>query len=137
MTEAQTIWDRPRAPATAYVEETSQFDGMMFKVIRRKLTFYEESAITGKAVDERTKRLDHLELLAQTVNLAVKDSLMGVPDADGSVKEWRPMGLTPQRCRALDADPDLAWFLIKWLCADTMRNLSPGNEEDLRKKSGP
>lgn len=121
----ETIWDGVPT-TTEYREEVRVHGGMEFRVTRRSLTFPEESRLIAKcsvAGPDGRKHVDYIEFLAGVVNLTVKST---------------NIGLTPERVRkALPDRPELAWFLITWLCGETMKNLSASSMEDLLKKYGP
>lgn len=120
------VWERP-SEVTTYRDEERVFDDgdepITFKVTRRSLSFPEEARMLAKVRDAKTGRPDVIEMLALTVESTVKDN---------------DFGLTPDRVRNdLPDRPALAWFLIRWLCAQTLRNIRPDAVEELRKKSGP
>jgi hypothetical protein len=128
-----SLWERPTETNT-YREEVREFDGVKLVATRRTLSFPEETRILARVVDPQTKRPDTLAMLGLTVGLAVKE--MRVSYDDG--KTWEDFGLTPERIRdELPDRPTLAWFLIKWLCADTLQNIGADKVEELSKKSGP
>lgn len=117
--DPSSIWATP-TETTTYRTESTTFEDMTFTVIRRSLSFPEETRILAKVIDPATKRPDTLEMLALTFGLTVKEN---------------NFGLTVERIRTeLPGRPALAWFLIKWLCKDTLKNIS---QEELTKKSGP
>ncbi len=109
--------------ALQYREDTHTYAGLTFKVTRRSLTFPEESKLLAKCFDQVNKRVDWLEFLAGLVALTVKET-------DFELTAERVRKELPQR-------PALAWFLIKWLCYETMANVDPEAVEGLRKKPGP
>lgn len=114
------VWDRP---SPGYFTETRTLGEDTFTVMRRRLTFPEEQRILAKVINHSTRQPDRLELLALTVETAVREN---------------NFGLTPERVRTMLADkPELAWFLVKWLCRETLENAAPDAEEKLRKNSGP
>lgn len=120
--DASAIWDAP-AEAKVYRDEERSHGGYTFKVTRRALSFPEEARILAQVTDQKTKRPDTIEMLALTVEKTVREN---------------NFGLTAERVRKELADhPSFAWFLIGWLCGETMRNVAPSAEEELRKKSGP
>ncbi len=117
-----SVWDRP-GEASTYRDENREYDGITFTLKRRALTFPEETRILSRVTDAKTRRPDCLEMLALTVEATVRDT---------------NFGLTAKRVRDMLPDrPNLAWFLIRWICSDTLRNIAPDVLEDLRKKSGP
>lgn len=117
-----SVWAKPASTQTPRIE-TRSFGDLTFTVKRRSLTFTEEARIMARVVDPKTRRPDLLEMLALTTELAVTEN-----DFD----------LTPRRVREdLPARPALAWFLINWLCEETIRNMSDGAKDGLTKKRGP
>lgn len=120
--DAASVWEKP-TETTTYRTETRSFDGMEFTVTRRTLSFPEETRLLAKVIDAKTKRPDPIEMLALTVEAAVKET---------------NFGLTPDRIRKdLPDRPSLMWFLYRWICAETLQNIAPDAREDLEKKSGP
>lgn len=122
MTEAVGVWEAP-AEATTYRKESREFGELDLTLTRRSLSYPEEVRLMAAAKDAKSKQIDWLEFLALTVELTVQES---------------NFDLTGRRCRTFLADrPKFAWFLIKWLCGDTLQNARPDALEDLRKKHGP
>lgn len=119
---AADLWSHA-PPTQTYRTEAAELDGMTFTVTRRTLSFIEEQNILARVRDPRTGLPDTMELLALTFEATVKDN---------------DFGLTPERIRNdLAERPALAWFLLKWLCAETLQNIRSDAVEVIRKKPGP
>lgn len=122
MTDPMSVWDTPSEVQT-YRTESRTFEDVTFTVVRRALSVTEEARILATVIDKHTRHVNALELLAKTVQCAVKEN---------------NFGLTPERIRnTLPDRPNLMWFLYKWLCADTIDHMSNDSEDELRKKHGP